>query len=100
MFTELGPFRPLRDGTLVNNPYSWSKKASLVFLEQPVGVGYSYTTNMDQTRYAGDYYAGRDNVIVIKEFFRRFPERRDNGFIIASESYGEPLSIGRPLFVP
>lgn len=52
--TEQGPFYPDRDGNLVANPYAWNKLANMVFLEQPVGVGFSYSDNDD------DYHIGDD----------------------------------------
>ena len=35
-----------------------------------------------------DYMASKDNLLVIKAFFKKFPERNQQKFIIASESYG------------
>ena len=46
LFTEFGPWRPIRDNgklSLVRNPFTWSKYANLVFIEQPVGVGFSHS---------------------------------------------------------
>ena len=36
--TEQGPFRPTANGSLELNPYAWNLEASVVFIEQPVGV--------------------------------------------------------------
>ena len=41
--TEQGPFRPDSQGNLNQNIYAWNKIANMVFLEQPVGVGFSYS---------------------------------------------------------
>ena len=87
LFTELGPWRPQFDGTLARNPASWTSLASMVFLEQPAGVGYSTTTDPDELIF-DDYKAARDNVLTIKEFFKRYPERAGNTMYLASESYG------------
>ena len=45
--TEQGPFRPLADGTLKLNQFAWNQKASMVFIEAPCGVGFSYSDNKD-----------------------------------------------------
>jgi carboxypeptidase C (cathepsin A) len=76
------------NGSLVSNPYSWTKHASLVFLEQPVGVGFSYGTAEEELLGFNDYRAATDNILAIKAFFKKFPERASQPFYIASESYG------------
>jgi hypothetical protein len=43
LFTEQGPFFPQEDGTLSPNEFSWNKVANMLFVEQPAGVGFSYS---------------------------------------------------------
>ncbi|KAF8029922.1 hypothetical protein BT93_E2360 [Corymbia citriodora subsp. variegata] len=43
-FCEHGPFKPSGD-VLLKNDYSWNKEANMLYLESPVGVGFSYSVN-------------------------------------------------------
>ncbi|KAK6459579.1 Alpha/Beta hydrolase protein [Scheffersomyces xylosifermentans] len=85
LFFELGPSSINSTLHPVYNPYSWNSNASVIFLDQPVGVGYSYTggsavTNTDD--------AGKDVFIFLELFFQKFPQFSKNDFHIAGESYG------------
>jgi len=39
---ELGPCNVTQNLTTQVNPYSWSEVSNLLFLSQPLGVGFSY----------------------------------------------------------
>jgi carboxypeptidase C (cathepsin A) len=84
---EMGPWRPMADGSLKYNPASWATIANMVYLEQPAGVGFSYTTN-DAELYTNDYQAASDNLATLHAFYKRFPERQNNTLYLSSESYG------------
>lgn len=56
-----------------------------MFIEQPAGVGFSYTTSMSEKESFNDFRAANDNLMIIKEFLKRFPERSKNHFYISSE---------------
>ena len=85
--TEQGPFYPDRDGNLMPNQYAWNKLANMVFLEQPVGVGFSYSDNEDDYS-IGDDQAAKDNLATILGFLERFPEFAKTQLFLTSESYG------------
>ena len=90
MGTEQGPFFIHANGTLAPNPFSWNKAANMLYIEQPAGVGFSYSERVkDYT--TGDAEAASDMYLLIREFLTRYPERRSNEFYIASESYGGML---------
>jgi len=85
---ENGPFRPSADGKDVHlNPYSWSKVANMLFVEQPVTVGFSYTNNPKDLVF-GDKQAAEDNFQVIQAFLERYPHMRDRDLHLSGESYG------------
>ena len=85
--TEQGPFRPDVYGNIYPNEYAWNKIANMVFLEQPVGVGFSYSDNKDDYK-IGDDQAAKDNLATILGFLTKFPEFADSPLYITSESYG------------
>jgi carboxypeptidase C (cathepsin A) len=85
--TEQGPFRPDADGKLQPNMYAWNKIANMVFLEQPVGVGFSYSDDKDDYK-IGDDQAAQDNLATILAFFLKFPHFNHTALYITSESYG------------
>jgi carboxypeptidase C (cathepsin A) len=85
--TEQGPFRPDIDGNLQPNPYAWNKIANMVFLEQPVGVGFSYSDNKDDYK-IGDDQAAQDNLATVLAFFDKYPHFNHTSLFITSESYG------------
>lgn len=44
LFQEMGPCSIDEDGNAVNNPYSWTNASNLLFIDQPVQTGFSYST--------------------------------------------------------
>ncbi|CAJ0961983.1 unnamed protein product, partial [Mesorhabditis belari] len=88
--TEMGPFRPTRDGSaLVENVYSWNKLANMLYLESPRDIGYSYRDkNATKDTLYNDDKTAIDNVLALQAFFARFPEYNQRPFYVTGESYG------------
>lgn len=87
LLTEWGPWNVNTDGaTLRTNPYSWNKNASILTLEAPAGVGYSYAT--DNNIATGDDQTASENWEALVAFFNEFPQYKGNDFYVTGESYG------------
>lgn len=83
LFLELGPASLDKDGNTVHNPYSWNSNASVIFLDQPVNTGFSYSGGSVSNTIA----AGKDVYALLTLFFKQFPEYAHQDFHIAGESY-------------
>ncbi|KAM3762295.1 hypothetical protein ACB098_01G333500 [Castanea mollissima] len=85
---EIGPFHIKPDGkTLYLNPYSWNKVANLIFLDSPVGVGFSYSKNSSDVLNNGDKRTAEDSLAFLLKWFERFPQFKGRDFYISGESY-------------
>jgi cathepsin A (carboxypeptidase C) len=80
---ELGPSSIDQKGEVKFNPSSWNANASVIFLDQPVNVGYSYSSNTVSNTVA----AGKDIYALLTLFFKQFPEYAKQDFHISGESY-------------
>jgi len=83
LFMELGPSSITKDGKVKYNPASWNANASVIFLDQPVNVGYSYSGSSVSNTVA----AGKDVYALLTLFFEQFPEYAELDFHISGESY-------------
>ncbi len=105
---ELGPCRVNEFGhNTTYNPDSWNSHANIIFLDQPVNVGFSYADNGKTV--STSPVAGKDVYAFLELFFHRFSEYSELPFhsesliarklcpscihsnpnhIVAAESYG------------
>ncbi|CAI9270105.1 unnamed protein product [Lactuca saligna] len=85
---EIGPFLVSTDGKgLRLNPYSWNREANMLFLESPVGVGFSYSNTTSDYDNLGDDLTANDAYVFLHNWFLKFPSYRNRTFYIAGESY-------------
>ncbi|XP_016504046.1 serine carboxypeptidase-like 20 [Nicotiana tabacum] len=71
---------------LHNNPHSWSKVSSVIYLDSPVGVGFSYSGNESDYK-TGDLKTASDTHSFLLKWFEIYPEYLKNPFYISGESY-------------
>ncbi|GMP82203.1 hypothetical protein CsSME_00036621 [Camellia sinensis var. sinensis] len=85
-FSENGPFRP-SGKVLVRNGYSWNREANILYLETPIGVGFSYSTDSSSYVAVNDKITARDNLVFLHRWFAKFPQYRNRSLFITGESY-------------
>jgi len=86
LFEENGPYKINPNLSLSINPYSWNNNASVMWVDQPVGAGFSYNKFGDlgvisETEMAEDMYQ------FLQIFFHSYPHFAKLGFFITGESY-------------
>lgn len=89
-FTEHGPFQPsfAANGTgLEVNQYSWANAMSMIYIESPVGVGFSNVPGQS-TYSTGDKQTADDTYAFLQAFYKEFPQFKANDFFVTGESYG------------
>jgi len=67
------------------NPYAWNKKANLLYITSPGGVGFS-TTKAASLK-ADDGTVALDNYKALLAFFNKFPNLKKNELYLTGESY-------------
>jgi len=87
LLTENGPFRVQKDGSLVDNEFAWSKNVSILYLESPVDVGFTYSDNKADKKNVGDKTTTRDNTKALEKFIEKFPKYSTMPLILTGESY-------------
>ncbi|OKL60290.1 Pheromone-processing carboxypeptidase kex1 [Talaromyces atroroseus] len=82
---EVGPYRLKDDHTLTYNNGSWDEFANLLFVDQPVGTGFSYVST---NSYLHDLDQVASHMITfLEKWFSLFPEYESDDLYIAGESY-------------
>ncbi|XP_004506097.1 serine carboxypeptidase-like [Cicer arietinum] len=86
LFYENGPFHISDKSQLVPNNYSWNKASNIIFVDQPIGTGFSYT--LDDNDYSRDVTSISNYLYdFLQEFFKQHPDFVKNDFYITGESY-------------
>src|SRR4051812_17146499 len=90
LIMELGPCQINEGGESASeNKHSWINSASVFFLDQPIGVGFSYSSNESfHGGQGGTFAASEDVYAFMKLWYKAFPNAKSLPFSIAGESYG------------
>ncbi|KAJ3532606.1 hypothetical protein NMY22_g7675 [Coprinellus aureogranulatus] len=94
LFMELGPCRVLDSNGTKFHPHSWNSRANIFFIDQPIGVGFSYAdygeyvANLMVLNQATTEDAAKDIAAFVHVFFEHFKKFQGRAFHMAGESYG------------
>ncbi|XP_077019024.1 putative serine carboxypeptidase CPVL isoform X2 [Tamandua tetradactyla] len=86
LFLENGPYYVTENMTVRMKDFSWTTTFSVLYIDNPVGTGFSFTENkhgyaVNQEEVAESLYS------VLVQFFQLFPEYKENDFYAIGESY-------------
>ncbi|OQU92468.1 hypothetical protein SORBI_3001G349000 [Sorghum bicolor] len=82
-FQEIGPL----DVNLQPRNSTWLQKADLIFVDNPVGVGYSYVED-DSLLVTTDWQQAADATALLKALVKEVPTLQSSPLFLVAESYG------------
>jgi len=86
LFGENGPISMSASGELSDNPSGWTKHSHVIWIDQPVGTGFSYTNS--STGFPTTIEAVAEDLYnALLGFFQEFPQYSNSDFYITGESY-------------
>lgn len=95
LFMENGPVFVNAQNRLEKRQYSWHLDHHVVYIDNPVGAGFSFTN--EAAGYATNQVdVGTNLFSAVRQFFQLFPEIRNNRFYITGESYAVSILYNLP----
>ncbi|XP_024418883.2 probable serine carboxypeptidase CPVL [Desmodus rotundus] len=86
IFVEHGPYVVTKNLTLDARDFPWTSTLSMLYVDNPVGTGFSFTD--DPQGYAANKDdVARDLFSALIQFFQLFPEFQENDFYVTGQSY-------------
>jgi len=86
LFMENGPVYINSENKLSEREFSWNRNLNLLFIDNPVGAGFSFT-NSSSGYLTNQVDVGKYLFSAVRQFFQLFPELKDNEFYVSGESY-------------
>ena len=84
LFFENGPYKFGEDSTLETNPNAWNEVSNLLYVDQPIGTGFSAGGIHDAK---SELEVAEDMAIMLRGFLEQNPEYAGRDFYITGESY-------------
>ncbi|GBF95389.1 serine carboxypeptidase-like enzyme [Raphidocelis subcapitata] len=86
VFYENGPYHLSKNLTLYDNPWGWDAAAHVIFVDQPINTGFSWSDD-PRDSVSREGVVSADMLDFLQEFFEAHPEIADNDFYVSGESY-------------
>ena len=100
LFAENGPIQVNNDGSLSERQISWNSQYSLLYIDNPVGTGFSFTDS-DQGYTRTETDVANDLYSALTQFFQIYTDYAKSPFYVTGESYAGKYvpSIGYKIHV-
>ncbi|RHY70879.1 hypothetical protein DYB30_014207 [Aphanomyces astaci] len=86
LLTENGPCTIADDDIpTVTNPYAWTTNANVIWVDQPIGTGFSYGTPQDADH--NSTQVGENMYFFLQSWLKKHPKFARHRFFITGESY-------------
>ncbi|XP_028756914.1 serine carboxypeptidase-like [Neltuma alba] len=86
LFYENGPFHITKDLSLEWNDYGWDKVSNIIYVDQPIGTGFSHASNESDIPH-NEEAVSNDLFDFLQAFFKEHSQFVENDFYITGESY-------------
>lgn len=86
IFQEHGPYKIKDDMTLCWNEYGWDTHYNMLYVDQPIGTGYSYSKSISDTVF-DEASVAEDMIYFFYEFFQLYPELAFKDLFLTGESF-------------
>ncbi|EOA28766.1 hypothetical protein CARUB_v10024998mg, partial [Capsella rubella] len=73
--------------SLVSTTYSWTKMANIIFLDQPVGTGFSYSRTPLDDKPSSDTGEVKRIREFLQKWLKKHPQFSSNPFYVSGDSY-------------
>jgi cathepsin A (carboxypeptidase C) len=71
---------------MVYNKFAWNNNANVLYVDQPLGTGFSQTASIKDMRYNEDQVA-QDFQTFLEGFYKKYPEYSQSQLFITGESF-------------
>jgi len=82
---ENGP-NTLHNGTIYENPYAWNNNLTMIFVDNPVGTGFSHSSVDQMVQTGADIQQFAEDFVLA--FLNKYPQFKGRDMYLTGESYG------------
>lgn len=86
IFVENGPWTINDDMTLTETQYGWDVNNTMIFVDQPINTGFSYSED-ERDRVHDEEKVAKDMLDFLQELYAAHPELQGRDFFVTGESY-------------
>ena len=93
LYTENGPFNFKFEREHIKDPfkferneYSWNNHANVMYIDQPIGTGFSFVDSFGMLRWS-EHAIASDFATFLHNFMYKYPEYKERPIYITGESY-------------